>query len=53
MLCAWGTGGFLGKKQTGLALRAGAQLRGCMGTVGPADLKVRLIVLAVGLWQSF
>lgn len=44
---------FLGKKQTGLALRAGAWLRGCMGTVGPADLKVTLVVVAVGLWQSF
>lgn len=30
---------FLGKKQTGLALRAGAWLRGCVGTVCPADLK--------------
>lgn len=44
---------FLGKKHTGLALGAGAWLRGCMGTVGPADLKVRLMVLAVGLWQNF
>lgn len=44
---------FLGKKQTGLALRACAWLRGCMGTVGPADLKVTLVVAAVGLWQSF
>lgn len=44
---------FLGKKQTGLALRAGAWLRGCVGTVSPADFKVTLMVLAVGLWQSF
>lgn len=41
------------KADSGLALRAGAWLGGCMGTVGPADLEMTLVVVVAGLWQGF
>lgn len=53
VLCPWGMQVPGGKADAGLPSKAGAWLEGCMGTVGPADLKVTLVVIAIGLWQGF
>lgn len=48
MLCLWGLQVPGENSDIGLALRAGAQPRGCMGTVGLVDLEVLVVVIAVG-----
>jgi len=53
VLCPWGMQVPGEKAVTGLSLRAGAWLGACMGTLGPVDLKVTLVVIAIGLWQGF
>lgn len=53
VLCTWGMQVPGERSHSGLALRAGAQPGDCMGTVGPADPEVTLVVIAVGLWQGF
>ena len=53
MLCPWGMQVPGEKADSGLASRAGAWLGGCVGTVGPADLKVMLVIIAIGLLQGF
>lgn len=53
MLCPWGMQVPREKAVTGLVSRAGAWLGSCMGTVDLADLKVTLVVIAIGLWRGF
>lgn len=53
VLCLWGMQVPGEKSNVGLALRAGVQPGGCMGTVSPADLEVTLVVIAAGVWQGF